>query len=135
MRTFLAGFALCAVTLAAPALAGPSLHVTSAVVCEASSETCEGEGATRTFSGAGALRFVTTVEGATGEAWVEHVWKHDGHVVFRMKLPVRPHRYRTASRKTVSGLAGAWTATVVDPVGRELASVSFEVEEEGQSTH
>ncbi len=68
------------------------------------------------------------MEGATGEAWVEHVWKREGHEVFRLKLALKGRRYKTVSKKTVAGHPGAWTATVVDPVGRELASVSFRVD-------
>ncbi len=133
MRRFLAGLTLCVSVLALPALAGPSLHVTSAAVCESDAEDCDAEA--RTFSGVPALRFVTTVEGATGEAWVEHVWKYEGREVFRMKLAVHAHRFRTVSRKSVAGHPGPWTVTVLDPVGRELATLAFQVEEPPQSTH
>lgn len=134
MNRGLPGILLCASLLApcarADAASSSPLKVRSAVVCDASEEECSGE--ERSFGDdVAVLRFTTIVEGATGEAWVEHVWRHEGREVFRLKLSMRPRRYRTISKKTVSGLPGDWTAVVVDPVGRELASVAFRVEGPG----
>lgn len=120
---------LCAGALAPWLAAGAAspLKVKTAVVCDAAREECSGE--ERTFGeNVAVLRFVTIVEGATGEAWVEHVWRYEGREVFRLKLVMRPHRYRTVSKKTIAGMPGDWTVAVVDPVGRELASVAFHVE-------
>lgn len=119
--------AALALPTALPARGEGPLKVTSALVCDWEDEECTS--AEQSFDEkVKALRFVTVVEGATGEAWVEHVWKREGREVFRLRLNVRPHRSRTASKKTVAGFPGAWTAVVVDPVGRELAKVSFRVE-------
>lgn len=107
--------------------AASPLKVTSAAVCASDAETCEPT--EQVFgSGVASLRFVTVVEGATGEAWVEHVWRREGREVFRLKLGVKAHRTKTASKKSIAGLAGNWTVVALDPVGRELAKVSFLVE-------
>ncbi len=127
MRAFVTSVLAGALLLAGSAVAAPSLKVASAVVCAVDDEECTTT-EPRFGEEVAVLRFVTVVEGATGEAWVEHVWKREGREVFRLKLALKTKRYRTVSKKTVAGLPGAWTASVVDPVGRELASVSFRVE-------
>jgi DUF2914 family protein len=71
--------------------------------------------------------FMTRIEGATGEAYVFHVWRFEGEEVLKVKLPVRGSVYRTWSAKVVKGLPGHWRAEVLDPVGRSLGAVEFVV--------
>lgn len=129
MRSCLAGAFSLALLLFVPAVAraAASLKVTSAAVCDAREEECTA--VEQSFGEeVASLKFVTVVEGATGEAWVEHVWLREGRELFRRRLPLKGNRYRTVTVKTVAGLPGAWTVVVLDPVRRELAKVSFRVE-------
>lgn len=71
--------------------------------------------------------FLTRIEGATGDAYVEHVWTLEGKVQRRVKLPLRSSPYRTWSKKTIKSLPGRWRAEVFDPVGRSLGAVDFVV--------
>lgn len=67
------------------------------------------------------------VEGATGEAFVTHVWSFEGKEVRRVKLPIRTSAYRTWSLKRVKDLPGKWKVDVLDPVERLIGSVEFAV--------
>ncbi len=122
---------LVAASLAAalPARADESpLKVTDIAVCrDVVDRGCDSEG--RTFGpDVDSVAFLTKVEGATGEAFVEHVWSFEGREVRRVRLPVRGPKYRTWSTKRVKGLPGRWKAEVFDPVGRSLGAVEFVVQ-------
>lgn len=73
------------------------------------------------------LVFFTRIEGATGDAFVSHVWSFEGKEVRRVRLPIRNSSYRTWSMKRVKGLPGRWRAEVLDPIGRSLGTVEFVV--------
>jgi hypothetical protein len=125
----------CAALLAAASLAARAplaadaspLRVTELGLCEEVAERrCSG--ADRTFApDVEAISFVTRVEGATGEAFVEHVWSFEGEAVRRIRLPIKSSSYRTWSTKTIRNLPGSWRAEVFDPLGRSLGSISFVV--------
>jgi hypothetical protein len=104
-----------------------ALRVTEMAVCrEIVDRGCDSEG--RTFDAdVETVAFLTKVEGATGEAFVEHVWSFEGKEVRRSRLPVKNRVYRTWSTKRVKGSPGKWRADVLDPVGRLLGSVEFTV--------
>jgi hypothetical protein len=121
--------------LALPALLAPRqvadvspLKVTQLSVCrEIVDRGCDSEG--RTFGpDVASVAFFTKVEGATGEAYVFHVWSFEGKEVQRVRLPVRASPYRTWSKKWVKGQPGRWKAEVLDPIGRSLGVVDFTVQ-------
>jgi len=103
------------------------LRVTELDVCEdVVDRSCRGGG--RSFSAElESLTFVTRVEGATGEAFVTHVWTFEGEEVRRIRLPIRKVSFRTWSKKTIKKLPGRWKAEVFDPLGRSLGAVEFVV--------
>jgi len=72
--------------------------------------------------------FFTKVDGATGDAFVNHVWTFEGKEVRRERLPVRTSTFRTWSSKRIKGLPGKWRIEVLDPVGRSIGVVDFVVE-------
>ena len=120
--------------LALPAALAPGqptdvspLRATELSVCrEIVDRGCENEG--RTFGpDVPSVAFLTKVEGATGEAFVFHVWSFEGREVQRVRLPVRASPYRTWSKKGVKGQPGRWKAEVLDPIGRSLGVVDFTV--------
>ena len=74
------------------------------------------------------VTFLTRIEGATGEAFVSHVWTFEGREVRRVQLAVKASTYRTWSSKRVYGAPGNWRAEVLDPLGRSLGHVDFVVE-------
>lgn len=67
------------------------------------------------------------VEGAATPTEIKHVWSLNGKEVASIPLQVQSSHFRTHSRKTVSGQAGAWTVKVVDADGKVLANVDFKV--------
>jgi hypothetical protein len=71
---------------------------------------------------------LSKVDGATGEAFVSHVWTFEGKEVRRVKLPLRTTSYRTWSSKRVKGLPGKWKVEVFDPLDRSIGVVEFAVE-------
>jgi len=73
------------------------------------------------------VSFVTRVEGATGDAFVVHVWTFEGEEVRRIRLPIRKASYRTWSTKTIKNLPGRWKAEIFDPLGRSLGAIDFVV--------
>jgi hypothetical protein len=73
------------------------------------------------------VSFLTRIEGATGDAFVSHVWSFEGKELRRIKLPVKNSRFHTWSTKRVKGLPGSWKAEVFDPLGRSLGAVEFVV--------
>lgn len=77
------------------------------------------------------VTFLTRIEGATGEAFVSHVWTFEGREVRRVQLAVKASTYRTWSSKRVHGAPGKWRAEVLDPLGRPLGHVDFVVEPPG----
>ncbi|HYN42840.1 MAG TPA: DUF2914 domain-containing protein [Thermoanaerobaculia bacterium] len=88
---------------------------------------CDSEG--RTFGpDVESVAFLTKVEGATGEAFVFHVWSFEGKEVKRARLPIRTSRYRTWSLKRVKDQPGRWRVEVLDPIGRSLGVVDFTVQ-------
>lgn len=118
------------VLLAAPpqAVEVSPLRATEVAVCrEIVARGCDSEG--RTF-GADVenVAFLTKVEGATGEAFVFHVWSFEGKEVRRVKLPVKASPYRTWSAKRVKDQPGRWKVEVLDPIGRSLGVVDFTVQ-------
>jgi hypothetical protein len=71
---------------------------------------------------------LSKVDGATGEAFVSHVWTFEGKEVRRVKLPVKTTSFRTWSSKRVKGLPGKWRVEVFDPLDRSIGVVDFTVE-------
>ena len=67
------------------------------------------------------------IEGASTPTEIKHVWSLNGKEVSSIALQVQSSRYRTNSRKTISGQPGSWNVKVVDADGKELASVDFKV--------
>lgn len=117
------------VLLAAPPTVGDSpLRVTEAAVCrEIVDRGCDNEG--RSFpSDVESVAFLTRVEGATGEAFVVHVWSFEGKEVRRARLSVKASPYRTWSVKRVKDQPGRWKVEVFDPIGRSLGVVDFTVQ-------
>ncbi len=115
--------------LAAPPAAEPSpLRVTDMAVCrEIVDRGCDSEG--RSFpADVESVAFLTRIEGATGEAFVVHVWSFEGKEVRRARLPVKASPYRTWSVKRVKDQPGKWKVEVFDPIGRSLAVVDFTVQ-------
>lgn len=105
-------------------LKAPELAVCEAVVDRA----CRG--AAKTFSAdVEWLTFLTRIDGATGDAFVTHIWRFEGNEVRKVNLPVRTSSYRTWSSKRVLGTPGKWTCEVLDPLGRSLGVVDFVVEQ------
>jgi len=121
------GIALVALASVARADESP-LRVTELAVCrEIVDRGCDSEG--RSFGpDVDSVAFLTKVEGATGEAFIDHVWTFEGKEVRRVRLPIRAATYRTWSAKRVKGLPGKWRAEVFDPVGRSLGTVDFTVQ-------
>jgi hypothetical protein len=74
------------------------------------------------------LTFLTRIDGATGDAFVTHVWRFEGNEVRKVNLPIRTSSYRTWSSKRVLGTPGKWSCEVLDPLGRSLGVVDFVVE-------
>ena len=104
------------------------LKVTELAVCrEIVDRGCDSEG--RTF-GADVenVAFLTKVEGATGEAFVHHVWSFEGKEVRRVRLPLKASPYRTWSAKRVKEQPGRWRVEILDPIGRSLGVVDFTVQ-------
>lgn len=103
------------------------LKVTEMAVCrEVVDRGCDSEG--RTFGpDVENVAFLTRVEGATGEAFVFHLWSFEGKEIQRVRLPVRASPYRTWSKKWVKGQPGRWRVEVLDPIGRSLGVVDFTV--------
>lgn len=116
--------------LAAPAPAAEvsPLKATELAVCrDVVDRGCDSEG--RTFGpDVENVAFLTKVEGATGEAFVFHVWTFEGKEVRRVRLPLRASPYRTWSSKRVKEQPGRWRVEVLDPVGRSLGVVDFTVQ-------
>jgi hypothetical protein len=104
------------------------LKVTEMAVCrEIVDRGCDSAG--RTFGpDVESVAFLTRVEGATGEAFVFHVWSFEGKEVQRVRLPVRASPYRTWSKKWVKEQPGRWRIEVLDPIGRPLGVVDFAVQ-------
>src|SRR5262249_39162356 len=101
------------------------LRVTELDVCEEVVErTCRGSGRD-VPAGLEAVTFGRKVEGATGDAFVVHVWTFEGEEVRRIRLPVKNASFRTWSTKSVKKLPGRWKAEVLDPLGRSLGLVEF----------
>ena len=71
---------------------------------------------------------LSRIEGATGDAYVTHVWSFEGKEVRRARLPVKTSTFRTWSSKKVKGLPGAWKVEVLDPLDRSIGVVDFVVE-------
>ena len=116
--------------LAAPPAAGaePSpLRVTEMAVCrDVVDRGCDSEG--RAFGpDVENVAFLTKVQGATGEAFVFHVWSFEGKEVRRSRLPVKASAYRTWSVKRGKGQPGRWRVEVLDPIGRSLGVLDFTV--------
>jgi hypothetical protein len=112
----------------APAVEASPLRATEIAVCrDVVDRGCDSEG--RTFGpDVENVAFLTKVEGATGEAFVFHVWSFEGKEVRRVKLPLRASPYRTWSSKRVKEQPGRWRVEVLDPIGRSLGVVDFTVQ-------
>jgi hypothetical protein len=104
------------------------LKATEMAVCrEIVDRGCDSEG--RTFGpDVDSVAFLTKVEGATGEAFVFHVWSFEGKDIQRVRLPIRASPYRTWSLKRVKDQPGRWRVEVLDPIGRSLGVVDFTVQ-------
>ena len=111
-----------------PAAEVSPLRATELAVCrDVVDRGCDSEG--RSFGpDVENVAFLTKVEGATGEAFVFHVWSFEAKEVQRVRLPVRAAVYRTWSKKGVKGQPGRWRVEVLDPVGRSLGVVEFTVQ-------
>lgn len=112
----------------APVVEASPLKATELAVCrEIVDRGCDSEG--RTFGpDVESVAFLTKVEGATGEAFVFHVWSFEGKEVRRVRLPLRASPYRTWSAKRVRNQPGHWKAEVLDPIGRSLGVIDFAVQ-------
>jgi hypothetical protein len=120
---------LPAVSAAPPGAVDVSpLKVTEMAVCrEIVDRGCDSEG--RTFGpDVESVALLTRVEGATGEAFVFHLWSFEGKEIQRVRLPVRAASYRTWSKKWVKDQPGRWRVEVLDPIGRSLGVVDFTVQ-------
>lgn len=119
---------LPALLAASPAVEASPLRVTELAVCrEIVDRGCDSEG--RVFAAdVDSVAFFTKVEGATGEAFVFHVWSFEEKEVRRARLPVRASPYRTWSVKRVKDQPGHWKVEVLDPIGRSLGVVEFTVQ-------
>jgi hypothetical protein len=121
---------LAGLALAAPGARADEespLRATEMEVCrDVVQRTCRGSD--RSFgSDVDAVNFMTRIEGATGDAYITHVWTFEGEEVRRIKLSVKRSSYRTWSTKVVKGLPGRWKAEVLDPLGRSLGVLDFVV--------
>jgi hypothetical protein len=117
----------CLVVVSAARAEESPLRVSELDVCqEVVDRKCQGGG--KTFRpDVEQVTFVTRVEGATGDAFVTHVWTFEGEEVRRIRLPIRRASYRTWSTKTVRKLPGRWKAEILDPIGRSLGAIEFVV--------
>ncbi|MBK8595876.1 MAG: DUF2914 domain-containing protein [Holophagales bacterium] len=124
--SFLLGLATLLGAPAAAVEASP-LKATEMAVCrDIVDRGCESEG--RAFGpDVENVAFLTKVDGATGEAFVFHVWSFEGKEVKRARLSIRAAQYRTWSLKRVKDQPGRWRVEVLDPVGRSLGVVDFTV--------
>jgi len=113
----------------APPVEPSPLRVTEIAACrEIVDRGCDNEG--RAFGpDVESVAVLTRVEGATGEAFVFHVWSFEGREVQRVRLAVKAARYRTWSVKRVKGQPGRWKVEVLDPIGRSLAVLDFVVQQ------
>ncbi|MBK9374463.1 MAG: DUF2914 domain-containing protein [Holophagales bacterium] len=104
------------------------LKATEIAVCrEIVDRGCDSEG--RTFAAdVESVACLTKIEGATGEAFVFHVWSFEGKDVQRVRLPLRASPYRTWSLKRVKDQPGRWKVEILDPIGRSLGVVDFTVQ-------
>jgi hypothetical protein len=104
------------------------LKATEMAVCrDVVDRGCDSEG--RTFGpDVDSVAFLTKVEGATGEAFVFHVWSFEGKEVKRARLQIRAASYRTWSLKRVKDQPGRWRVEVLDPIGRSLGVIDFTVQ-------
>jgi hypothetical protein len=111
-----------------PASEVSPLRVVEMAVCrEIVDRGCDNEG--RTFAAdVESVAFLTKIEGATGEAFVRHVWSFEGKEIKRVRLPVRASPYRTWSAKRVKNQPGRWKVEVLDPIGRSIGVVDFTVQ-------
>jgi hypothetical protein len=116
---------------AAPGSAAPAgLGVERAVVATAV-ESREPVGEASSFpASTPQVVFFTRITGASGETFVEHVWRHGDAEKARVRLTVGSPSWRTWSVKTLHpGSAGKWTVEVQDSEGKPLKAVEFTVEE------
>ena len=127
LQLLLAGLPLL-LAAAPPAAEVSPLRATELAVCrDVVDRGCDSEG--RSFGpDVENVAFFTKVEGATGEAFVFHVWTFEGKEVRRVRLPLRASPYRTWSSKRVKDQPGRWRVEVLDPVGRSLGVVEFTVQ-------
>jgi len=119
---------LPALLAAPPAAEASPLKATEVAVCrEIVDRGCDSEG--RTFGpDVESVAFFTKIEGATGEAFVFHVWSFEGKEIRRSRLSLKASPYRTWSLKRVKDQPGRWKAEVLDPIGRSLGVVEFTVQ-------
>jgi Protein of unknown function (DUF2914) len=116
--------------IARPITAGePSpLKVSEMRVCqEIVDRQCRGAGTTFR-SRVESVAFYTRVEGATGDGFVEHVWKREGKEVRRARVSIKAGSYRAWTTKRIAGQSGSWKVEILDPVGRSLGQLDFVVE-------
>lgn len=129
-RTLAVSFPLFTAFVAGPITAAEEspLRVTELSACEEIVDrSCRG--ASATFGPeVDSVSVLSRVEGATGEAYVTHVWTFEKREIRRTRLAVKASPYRTWSAKRVAGLPGKWKVEVFDPVGRSLGAVEFVVE-------
>jgi hypothetical protein len=120
------GFLLLA---ARPAISDDSpLKVVELTVCqEVADRACQAP--SRSFgSDIEMVSCLSKVDGATGEAFVTHVWTFEGKELRSVKLPLKTSSYRTWSSKRVKGLPGKWKVEVFDPLDRSIGVIDFTVE-------
>ncbi len=95
----LAAFSLCTGLLAWPITAEDptALRAVELEVCQEIVD-FECQGTDRAFGpDVEIVAFLTRIDGATGTAFVEHVWTQDGKEVRRVRLPIKTSSYRTWS--------------------------------------
>jgi len=75
------------------------------------------------------LTFLTSVEGHKPGDVIKHVWRKGGHDLLSISLKLDHGPTQVHSSKPIDAAdLGHWTVLVIDPKGRELRRVSFDIE-------
>ena len=76
----------------------------------------------------GKLYCFTRIQSASGNTEITHNWYYQGMLKASVVLPVKGHRWRTWSAKTIrADWTGEWMVEVLDARGQALESVVFVV--------
>ena len=124
--------ASCLVTVVAIAPAAsqeaPMLAIADAAVCKDVVNRAPVDPGTSFPVSVARLFCFTRVTGAQSPTEVTHVWYHGDRERARVSLPVNTASWRTYSSKVIQGHEkGPWRVEVVDPSGKVLQALAFEV--------